>query len=192
MPRQPTVSGIQLENLAACLTPALTVLNELHDSFAPPFILPIANAVTSLINLAQNVKQNAKECTRLLENVHQVIYTIISLHIKSETPGSLPPAMMDQVGTFMKTLHKIYIYIEAQQDRNKFKQLFRYNEMNNILKDCYAQLDQAMQTFEIRTSGAVLEDIAEMKNAAENMHKELLELISNVSETETISGASSH
>ncbi|KAJ6453564.1 hypothetical protein C8R45DRAFT_1192803 [Mycena sanguinolenta] len=147
MPRQPTVTEIRLKSLIASLTPAVTVLNELDDTFAPPFILPISNTITSLIKLVQNVKQNTKECARLLENVHQVLHAIIRLYIKSETPGSLPPAMMDHVGTFMKTLHNIYLYIEGQQDRNKFKQLFRPNEMNNILKDCHARLDQAMQNF---------------------------------------------
>ncbi|KAJ6479751.1 hypothetical protein C8R45DRAFT_1101191 [Mycena sanguinolenta] len=121
MPRRPTITDIQLENLVACLTPAVAVLNELIDAFAPPFVQPISKTIASLINLVQNVKQNKKECAQLLENIHQVLYAIIELHIKSEAPGSLSPAMVDHVEKFMKTLHKIYTYIEAQQDGKRIR-----------------------------------------------------------------------
>jgi hypothetical protein len=53
MPRQPTVTEIRLNNIAACLTPAVTLLNELHDAFCPPFIQPISNTILSLIAAVQ-------------------------------------------------------------------------------------------------------------------------------------------
>ncbi|KAJ6472107.1 hypothetical protein C8R45DRAFT_1104303 [Mycena sanguinolenta] len=176
MPRQPTVTEIRLENLAACLAPIVTVLKELHDAFGSPFLQPISDRVASLIKLVQNVKQNKKECAQLLENIHQVLYVIINLHVKSETAG---------------TLQKIYIYIKAQQDKNKFKQLFQYIEMNNLAKECCAELDEAKEVFQMGIGGAIFNDIGEMKTAAELMHKELLELISTMSETKTTPDESS-
>ncbi|KAJ6451071.1 hypothetical protein C8R45DRAFT_946470 [Mycena sanguinolenta] len=192
MPRQPTVTEIRLENLASCLAPIVTVLNELHDAFGSPFVQPISDRVASLIKLVQvlslgpetlvthqiwqNVKQNKKECAQLLENIHQVLYAIINLHVKSETAG---------------TLQKISMYIKAQQDKNKFKQVFQYIEMNNLVKECYAELDEAKEIFQIGIGGAIFKDIGEMKTAAELMHKELLELISTMSEIKTTSDESS-
>ncbi|KAJ6492112.1 P-loop containing nucleoside triphosphate hydrolase protein, partial [Mycena sanguinolenta] len=131
----------------------------------------------------QDVKQNKKACAEMLENMHQVLFAIVSLYIKSEAAGSLTPAIMEHVGRFMKTLHKIYIYIEAQQDKNKLRQLFRNIEMNNLVKNCHAELDEAKKNFGIGTGGTVFKDIEEMKKAAETKHKELLELISTMSET---------
>ncbi|KAJ6495479.1 hypothetical protein C8R45DRAFT_1072846 [Mycena sanguinolenta] len=191
MPRQPTVTEIRLESLAACLTPVVMLLNELNDAFAPPFVQPISNTVASLLKLVQNVKQNKKECAELLENIHQVLFAIINHHVKSEAAGSLSPAMTEHVGSFMKTLHKVYIYIEAQQDKNKLKQLFRNIERNNLVKDCHAELDEAKKIFEVGTSGAIFKNIKEMKKAAETKHKELLELISTMSETSTTTDGSS-
>ncbi|KAJ6480894.1 hypothetical protein C8R45DRAFT_1004026, partial [Mycena sanguinolenta] len=144
-----------------------------------------------LINLVQNVKQNKKGCVQLLENIHQVLHGIIELHIKSDAPGSLSPAMMDHVEKFMKTLHKIYAYIEAQQDSNKIRQLFRNIEMNSLVKACHAELDEAKKIFEINTAAAMFKNIAEMKKEVETKHKELLELISTISETNTTSEGSS-
>ncbi|KAJ6472073.1 hypothetical protein C8R45DRAFT_1104280 [Mycena sanguinolenta] len=190
MPRQPTVTEFRLESLASCLAPIVTVLNELHDAFGSPFVQPISDRVVSLIKLVQNVKQNKKECAQLLENMHQVLYAIINLHVKSEAAGSVSLAMWDHVESFLRTLQKIYIYIKAQQDKNKFKQLFQYIEMNNLVKECYAELDEAKEIFQIGTGGAIFKDIGEMKTAAELMHKELLEMISTMSDTSTTSDES--
>jgi hypothetical protein len=49
MPRQPTFTEIRLNNFAASLATALTLLNELNDAFGPPFIQPISNTILSLI-----------------------------------------------------------------------------------------------------------------------------------------------
>ncbi|KAJ6470410.1 hypothetical protein C8R45DRAFT_1166016 [Mycena sanguinolenta] len=194
MPREPTVIEICLENLTACLASAVTLLTELNNAFAPQFVQPISNTIESLLKLVQSVKQNKKECAELLENIHQVLFTIIDLHIKSEAVGSLSPTMTDHVGRFMKytrTLHKIYIYIEAQQDRNKLKQMFHNIEMNHLVKDCRAELEEAKKIFEVATAGGVFKDILEMKKATEAKHKEILELISTMSEMNTITDGSS-
>jgi hypothetical protein len=53
MPRQPTVTEIRLNSITACLTAALTLLNELNDAFGPPFIQPISNTVLSLMAMVQ-------------------------------------------------------------------------------------------------------------------------------------------
>ncbi|KAJ7759823.1 P-loop containing nucleoside triphosphate hydrolase protein [Mycena olivaceomarginata] len=126
-----------------------------------------------------------------MENIHQVLYAIINLYLKSKTAGSLDPAMLDHIGKFMGTLRKIYTFVEAQQDRNKIKYLFHNNEMQNLLKDCQVGLDQAVEVFAINTRLAIANDIGEMKKTAKTMHEELLELIQTLSDTSTSSDGSS-
>ncbi|KAJ7828472.1 P-loop containing nucleoside triphosphate hydrolase protein, partial [Mycena olivaceomarginata] len=190
MPRRPTSTGIHLDHLISHLTPTVNLLNELNDLFSSPFIQPIVNTLMTLTDVAKNVKRNKSECARLLENVHQVLYAIINLHIKSETTGLLPPSMMDHIGTFMETLHKIYRFIEAQQEGNKIKQLFRINETNTLLKACHAGLDQAFDVFRIVTGTTVFNGLSEMNKATTTMHEQLLKLIPS-SNTSTISDGSS-
>jgi hypothetical protein len=48
----------------------------------------------------QNVQRNRDECVQLMENIHQVLYAIVDLHIKSETAGSLHPSILDHIGQF--------------------------------------------------------------------------------------------
>ncbi|KAF8151114.1 hypothetical protein K438DRAFT_1778887 [Mycena galopus ATCC 62051] len=190
MPRQPTVTEIRLANITACLTPALTLLNELNDAFGPPFIQPISNTVLSLISMVQNVKRNKNECADLMETIHQVLYAIVNLYMRSDTTGSLPLSVVDHIGKFLETLHKIYTFIEAQQEGNKIKNIFRQSEVNTLLKECQAGVNQAFGIFKIETGLSVLSNVEEMKKTADTMHKELLQLISTLSDA-TISERSS-
>ncbi|KAJ7342898.1 hypothetical protein DFH08DRAFT_811234 [Mycena albidolilacea] len=191
MPRQSTVTEIRLNDIKGCLTPALTLLKELNDAFCPPFIQCIANTIETLINMVQNVKQNKDQCIQLMENIHPVLYAIINLHLKAETVESLSPAMLNNIGKFMETLHKIYTFLEAQQDGNRIKHLFRNNEIQKLFKDCHAGLDQAVEVFEITTKPTMFSEIDAIKETAQLMHEELLELIQTLSDASTDSGMSS-
>ncbi|KAJ7467838.1 P-loop containing nucleoside triphosphate hydrolase protein, partial [Mycena galericulata] len=169
MPHQHPVLEIRISNIVACLEPAIGLLNDLHD----------------------NIKKNKDDCVQLLENIHKVLYAIVDLHIKSETPGSLPPATLDHVGKFMQTIHKIHAYVEAQQGGNKIKQFFRQNEMSTLLSDCYAGVQHAQEVFKIASGATILTSLKEAQITADNMHKELLKLISTVSDGTASDSASS-
>ncbi|KAF7335493.1 hypothetical protein MVEN_02202800 [Mycena venus] len=191
MPRKPTVTEIRLDNIAACLTSALTLLNELNDAFSPPFIQLISSTTLALMTAVQNVKRNKNECVQVMENIPQVLCAIVNLHIESETVGSLPPSKLEHIGKFMETLHKIYTFIEAQQDRNKIKYMFHNSEKNTLLKHCRTGMDKAMEVFKVNTGTIAFRNIDEMRNTAEIMHNELLELISRISDVSTIIDKSS-
>ncbi|KAJ7828411.1 hypothetical protein B0H13DRAFT_1917100 [Mycena leptocephala] len=183
MPRQntSTAADTRMSNITAYLTPALTLLDELNDAFGSSFLQPILKTTLSLITAAQNVKRNRDDCLWLMENIHLVIYAIVNLHMKSETPGSLHPSVLDHIGKFTETLHKIHTFVEAQQDGSKIKYLFRQGEMNTLLKACHTGLDTALEVFKIEIGTMVFDGIDEMKQKMENMHRKLLQLISTLS-----------
>ncbi|KAJ7742242.1 P-loop containing nucleoside triphosphate hydrolase protein [Mycena metata] len=70
------------------------------------------------------------------------------------------------------------------------KSLFRHSEMNTLLKDCQKGLQDAFTIFKIESGLGLLGDVSEQQKKAENMHYELLELISGLSD-ETSSGQAS-
>ncbi|KAJ7440871.1 hypothetical protein FB451DRAFT_1442779 [Mycena latifolia] len=194
MSRQPSVTEIRLNNIISCLTPTLALLDELGDTFGTPFVPAISNTTLSLISALQNVKRNKDDCIQLLENVYQLLYVIINLHIKSETKGSLDPATLDHVGKFtdgLRTLHKIHTFVEAQQDRRKIMHFFRQIETKTFLGECRAGLQQALEVFKTETGVTALGSITEMQEEAERMHTEVLELISTLSDGTTSDRSSS-
>lgn len=67
MPRQPTLAEICINNTAACLTPPLTLLNELHDGFGPPFIQSMTNTIRILINTVQVIIAENRHSRNLLD-----------------------------------------------------------------------------------------------------------------------------
>ncbi|KAJ7495062.1 hypothetical protein FB451DRAFT_1360049 [Mycena latifolia] len=185
MSRQPSVAEIRLTNTIACLTPAVALLNELSDAFGTPFVPAISNTTLSLITLVQNVKKNKEDCIQLLENVYQLLSAIINLHLKSESKGNLHPATLNHVGNFAETLHNIHTFVEAQQEGSKIKYFFRQTETKTLLIECRAGLQQAFGVFKTGTSITALGNITQMKEEAEMMHKEVLELISTLSDGTT-------
>ncbi|KAF8196221.1 hypothetical protein K438DRAFT_756503 [Mycena galopus ATCC 62051] len=120
-------------------------------------------------------------------NIHQVLYAIVNLHVESGTVWSLPPVMLNNIGKFMETLHRIYLFIEAQHEGNKIKHLFRNNEMNRLLKECDEGLAQARECFSVQTQTETLNDIRDFKKTVDLMHKELMDLIEKLSDTSTLS-----
>ncbi|KAJ7493526.1 hypothetical protein FB451DRAFT_1490663 [Mycena latifolia] len=179
MPHEPTID-IRLNNIIACLDAAIPLLNNINDAFGTPFVQVITNTTLSLITRVQKVKRNKEDCVRLMENIHELLYAVIKLHIKSETGGSLLPTTLDHIGKFTDTLHKIHMFIEVQQDGNKFKHFLRQHEISTLLKDCHEGLQQTLDVFKMDT--IVFNDIIEMKKTAENTHNELLEMISSLSD----------
>jgi hypothetical protein len=113
-PHQLTVTESRLNTITAYLTPAVKLLDDINDAFGSSFLQPISKTTLSLIvevevtillfpcdNYSisiQKVKRNRDECIRLLENILQVLYAIVNLHIKSA--GYLSPSLVDDIGKF--------------------------------------------------------------------------------------------
>jgi hypothetical protein len=86
-----------------------------------------------------------------------------------------------------------------QQAGNRFKQFFRQNEINPLLKGCQTGLQQALQVFQVIAVHLEIQlthiiqidmsstwiDIKKMQQQAEEMHKQLLEIISTSSDSTT-------
>ncbi|KAJ7861919.1 hypothetical protein B0H13DRAFT_2567604 [Mycena leptocephala] len=159
MPRQPTTET-RLNTIVAYLTPAPLYATHFKDS-----------------SLIDHCSAKCEEEQRRVCSAHGthpfVIYAIINIHLKSETPGSLHPSVLEQIGKFTgyigshKTLQKIHAFVEAQQDGSKIKSA----------RDCQSGLEEALEVFETETGMSVFNSVDEMKQKTENMYNELLELI---------------
>ncbi|KAJ7495232.1 hypothetical protein FB451DRAFT_1477826, partial [Mycena latifolia] len=125
----------------------------------------------------------------MLEQVHELLYAIIWVHAKSDTGGELPPSMLDNLGKFTETLHKIHTFIEAEQEKSKIKHFFCQGEMKTLLKACHTGLEHALAVFKIQ-GARVLSDMSAMQEHAQKTHKEVLELLSALSDSESGSSIS--
>ncbi|KAJ7880165.1 P-loop containing nucleoside triphosphate hydrolase protein [Mycena leptocephala] len=189
MPRQPTVTEIRLNNITTCLTRAANTYEILSDSFKTPFSDTICNTTQSLLKCIQTVKENKDDCSFLMEQAHELLNAVIIAHVKSDTGAELPPSVLNQIGIFTETLHKIHNFVEAQQKGSKVKKFLRQGEMSALLKECKAGLQKGLDFFQIKTVD-LLKDAIKMQEYAERRHKEVLDMIEALYDTSS-DGASS-
>ncbi|KAJ7482625.1 hypothetical protein FB451DRAFT_1442105 [Mycena latifolia] len=190
MPVPLTAAQIRLNKIVTSLNAAVTTLDVISESMKTPFLHPILNTLHSLLTAVQTVKRNEDECTQMLEQIHELMYAVIWVHLKSDTAGELSPIMLNNLGKLTGTLHKIHTYVEAEQEKSKIKQFFRQGEMRTLLKACHTGLEQAFEGFKVQ-GATVLSEVADMQQHAQKTHQEVLELISALSEdTSSKSGSS--
>jgi ribonuclease BN (tRNA processing enzyme) len=103
-----------------------------------------------------------------MEQTHELLNAILIVHIKSDTGGQLPPSVLTHIGKFteyiaclgkqklclvlttaIRTLHKIYTFVKAQQNGSRVKKFFHHGEMSTLLKDCKAGLQQGFEFFQV-------------------------------------------
>ncbi|KAJ7482585.1 hypothetical protein FB451DRAFT_1364581 [Mycena latifolia] len=191
MPVPLTAAQMRLNKIVTSLNAAVTTLDVISESMKTPFLQPILNTLHSLLTAVQaRFSKNEDECTQMLEQIHELIYAMIWVHLKSDTVGELSPTMLNNLGKFTETLHKIHTYVEAEQEKSKIKQFFRQGEMRTLLKACHTGLEQALEVFKVQ-GATVLNEVANMQQHAQKTHQEVLEVISALSEEASSKSGSS-
>ncbi|KAF7366034.1 ATPase-AAA-core domain-containing protein [Mycena venus] len=190
MPLPPTPGQTRLNNSIGLLSAAVGTLDLLAKSLNLPFLKPISAIAQSLLTSAESVRNNKNECIKMLDQIHDIIYGIVELHIKSDIDGQLSPKFLEPMGQFAETLQKVFTFVDAQQEKSKFKQLLRQSEMNALLKDCTAKLQQAVDVFKLQSARLLL-DAKEIQEYGQQTHEDVLAMINSLSEANGSDTASS-
>jgi hypothetical protein len=118
MPTIPNPAEARLNNIRLSFTAAVDSFELLANSSNLPFLKPISVTARALLISVQvrchnqlslerpltvfhqTVRNNKNECGRLMEQLHEVLYGIMHLHIKSDTGGQLPPSTLNHIRQF--------------------------------------------------------------------------------------------
>ncbi|KAJ6564115.1 hypothetical protein B0H19DRAFT_1067706 [Mycena capillaripes] len=173
MPPFPIAAANRLNHVSACLQMTVETLEIMSRTLKPPFLDAIAATTQSLLQSVQ-----------LMESTRELLNAIIIVHTKSDTGGELPPTVLNGIAQFRETLHKIHTFVEVQQNVNKIHKFFRQGEINTLLKDCKAGLQQGLDFFQVSNIVRALKviDIAEMQDDAWNRHQEVLNMVGAISD----------
>ncbi|KAF8197664.1 hypothetical protein K438DRAFT_1933714 [Mycena galopus ATCC 62051] len=161
----------------------------LANSFNVSFLEALSNTTRSLLKNIECVKQNKNNCIELMEQTHELLNAIIILHIRSNTGEELAPNILNHIGKFTETLHKIHTFVEAQQSDSRVKKFLRQGEITTLLKDCRAGLKHGLESFQIRTVNIVT-DIRKARREAEKRHQDVHDMIEALSDTTSSDRAS--
>jgi hypothetical protein len=115
------MTQIRLENITTCLNAAVTTVEVVSKELNTPFLAPIVSTMWSLLSTVQvyfshsgtlkltnthkKIKKNKDACTEMLEQIHQLLYGIIQVHITSNTGGELTPKMLNNLGQFAEQVY---------------------------------------------------------------------------------------
>ncbi|KAJ7818243.1 P-loop containing nucleoside triphosphate hydrolase protein, partial [Mycena olivaceomarginata] len=166
----------------------INALQLLAINFDTPFLQAILNTTQSLLDHIQAVKQNKDSCVQLMEQTYALINAIIVVH-GSATSGVLPPTILENIGKFTETLHKIHTFVEAQRTGNKIKKFLRQGELSMLFRDCQSGLKQGLDFFQIGGAN-IMTDLSKMRQEAEQRNQEVLRMIGELSDTTSSDGLS--
>ncbi|KAJ7794283.1 hypothetical protein B0H14DRAFT_3159142 [Mycena olivaceomarginata] len=123
-----------------------------------------------------------------MEQTYTLINAIIVVH-GSATSGVLPPTIVENIGKFTETLHKIHEFVEAQRTGNKIKKFLRQGELSMLFRDCQSGLKQGLDFFQIGGAN-IMTDLSKMRQEAEQRNQEVLRMIGELSDTTSSDGLS--
>ncbi|KAJ7763377.1 hypothetical protein B0H16DRAFT_1455230 [Mycena metata] len=181
MPPVPSLTANRLSSTALYLAATIDTVEILSHALRTPFLGAITTTTRSLLKGVETIKHNEDECNHLLQRVQEVLRTIIHIHLESETEGELPPSVLNHLGEFTETIHKIHTFLESQQGSSRLRRFFRQAELSTLLKDCKSGLQWAHDAFK---------NVEQMRKTEEMMHQEVLNMIENLSDGTASDGAS--
>ncbi|KAJ7027712.1 hypothetical protein C8F04DRAFT_1293724 [Mycena alexandri] len=181
------IHQVQLDDTRTSLTIFATTLQILASNLCLPYLEPISNTIQSVASMVETIKQNKKHCLKLMDHSQQLVMRIIALYLEADGGMELPASTLNHIGMFTETLHKVHVFVEAQQTSSKVKAFFRQNEMSALLKGCLAGLQQGLDFFKVRTK---MDSITSMQEEAHRAHQEILDMIEALSDGTSTNGAS--
>ncbi|KAJ7696656.1 hypothetical protein B0H16DRAFT_1841151, partial [Mycena metata] len=186
MPRQQTITKARLDNISKCVTIAVNTLDVLVNTLKILGLEAMVNTTQSLLKLVPTIKQDRNECAELMEQTYNILNAIIGVYVTSDNSIELPPSTLNEFTNFTQTLHKIHTFIEAQQNGSKVKKFFQQGELNGLLKDCKAGLQEGIKFFQIKSSD-IMSAAREMEEQAQIIHQEVLNTIETLSSSDSAS-----
>ncbi|KAJ6537177.1 hypothetical protein B0H19DRAFT_1079547 [Mycena capillaripes] len=95
-----TATQVRLNTVTTCFTIMVETLEILANTLQAFFLEAIVNTTRSLLKNIETVKKNKRTCIELMEQTHELLNAIVTLHVTSETDGVLPPSVLNHVGKF--------------------------------------------------------------------------------------------
>ncbi|KAJ7719507.1 hypothetical protein B0H16DRAFT_1795271 [Mycena metata] len=184
------MTEIRLKNISTCVTITANTLDVLVNTLNISSLKAISKTTHSLLKMMETIKQDKNNCAELMEHIHQLLNAIVGVYIKSDTGAELPPSVLNQIAKFTETLHKIHVFVEAQQSGSKVNKFFQQGELHALLKDCKAGLQQGLVFFQMRRTTDILVDVQEMQDQAQLRYQELLDLVEIMSSSDSTSSVS--
>ncbi|KZT35223.1 hypothetical protein SISSUDRAFT_190310 [Sistotremastrum suecicum HHB10207 ss-3] len=146
------------------LIKALTILQSLGEAIpvGGGVIKSIAGIGITILELAQSVRENQEECTRIAERAAR---DILSLH--GELNGDLPISedLRERLGSYLQVLEEVLKTVQELGEGSRTKRFLNADGVQSETKECVGILQDAYQRFILRSTIAADTKLTNILNA---------------------------
>ncbi|KAJ7289449.1 hypothetical protein C8J57DRAFT_1706293 [Mycena rebaudengoi] len=171
-----------LDNLLQYTTFAANTVGEIAGSFGIPFLGSTAALALAILKCVESTKSKKDVCIQLVEQIHEIMGTLVKLHSMSETKGVLSSALLHDIAKFTQILEKVFTILQQQRSLGRIKQLFEQRSNAERLEACRQELNHALEMFKVRATSSTLSQLVRMKKDAKQCHEELVALLESDSD----------
>ncbi|KAJ7288711.1 hypothetical protein C8J57DRAFT_1214804 [Mycena rebaudengoi] len=161
---------------------AATTAKGIVDSTRVPFLGSAATLSLSIFKCAESVRSHKEDTAQIVEQIHEVLCTIVKLDSAPEINGLLSTTLLYDIGKFTeynypRTLQKVFTFLKSQQGMGKIKQLFTHPDNVMKLETCKQELNHALQKFRMHIAGSTIFQMGQMQRDAKHLHDEVMALM---------------
>ncbi|KAJ7149446.1 hypothetical protein C8R43DRAFT_1236470 [Mycena crocata] len=171
--------ALRAEKIIQYATLAASTAQEIADAAQVPFLAAAGTMTLAILRSIDTVKSNREQCILMVEQIHEILCTIVDLYALSEVNGALPPTLLADIAKFAETLRNVHTFILTLQGTGKIKQFFRQLDTASRLKECREQMDGTVFLFRLQASSSATGEMMKMKKNAEQQHEDLLAFLAN-------------
>ncbi|KAJ7245846.1 P-loop containing nucleoside triphosphate hydrolase protein [Mycena rebaudengoi] len=159
---------------------AANSVGEIASSFKIPFLGSTATLALAILKCVEGVY------IQMVEQIHEILGTVVKLHSTSEIKGVLPTALLHDIAKFAqhpsKILEKVFTLLKQQQRMGMIKKIFEQHNNAEKLEACQQELNYALEMFKVRATGLTLSQLVHMRKDAKQCHEELVALLESDSD----------
>ncbi|KAJ7634689.1 hypothetical protein FB45DRAFT_1141916 [Roridomyces roridus] len=131
---------------------------------SPIPLTPLVVVGKAILAATEKALQNTDNCHKLAIRVAELVTALIN-----ETAGRpITPQLQWQIDALLQTLESIHAFIQKQQSRSFARRLWSSNPDNELIQDLNAQLDQALDVFNLKANIIVRQQLETIIKALED------------------------
>ncbi|KAJ7267086.1 P-loop containing nucleoside triphosphate hydrolase protein [Mycena rebaudengoi] len=158
---------------------AATTAKNIAETAKVPFLGSTVALTLSILKCIEATRLNKEDYVEIMEQIHEILCTIVQLHATSEIKGVLPMALLYDIAKFTEALEKLLTVLSRQQKGplGKIKGIFRQSEGVERLETCKQELSRIVQLFRAQVAGSTLSQMRQMRKDAREQHEQLVALL---------------
>ncbi|KAJ7090638.1 hypothetical protein C8R44DRAFT_750873 [Mycena epipterygia] len=147
---------------------AAATAREIADAAQIPFLLSSSTLSLAIVNAIQSVKSHKEDWIQLMEQIHEILCTIIGLYPDSETDGVLPPVLLYDIAKFTEPSNK-WAGSEGCLNTLRMSRNWVFAKWSFNKASKFSEL--------VRVGISTISDISHIQKDAMQQHQELLALL---------------